>query len=141
MRWNLNSNACDVLGLGPRTAGLLATVGIRTVDELLVADSVCVAGRLKIASITADSILQWQHEARLLLALPELPSDGARYLAAAELSSVEQIGQLTPTELLAILESKRENSNDWLAKAPLPSIATVSEWIRTALQTKKSHAA
>ena len=107
MRWNLHSNACDVLGLGPRTAGILATVGVRTVASLLAVSAESIVRRVDDSSITAAVLASWQAEARLILDLPELPADAARLLGATGFHSAQQIRSSTPTELLAELETAR----------------------------------
>jgi len=142
MQWNLQSNVCDVLALGPRTAGRLATVEIRTVAELLAAKPQTVVVRLCEGSITPDILIAWQYEASLIVALPQLPASAARLLAAAGFRSAERIGYCTPTELLAAIETTQQKKpNGWLAKTTLPTVAEVGEWIHLARESKKSFAA
>lgn len=142
MRWNLHSNVCDVLALGPRTAGRLATVGIRTVAELVAAKPQAIVVRLHEDLISVDTFVAWQCEARLILTFPELPPAASRLLAAVGFDCAERIEHCTPTELLAAIEmSQQKTSVDWLAKTTLPTIAEVGEWIHLARQTKKSFAA
>ncbi len=141
MRWNLHSNACDVLGLGPRTAGQLATVGIRTVSELLAASADVAARRLRSPVISASALSAWQIEARLILELPNFPAEAARFLAAAGVPSAQRIRQLTPTEILALLETAQKKSDGWLATTSLPTVSTVSDWILLARDAEKSYAA
>ena len=142
MRWNLHSNAGDVLSLGPRTAGQLATVGVRSVAELLAAQPHAVAQRLQQRSLSAQTLVTWQCEARLILALPQLPATSARLLAAAGISSPERIRHCTPTELFALLEAAQQSCPEsWLAGTDLPSIAEISEWIRLAQLPEESFAA
>lgn len=142
MQWNLRSNVCDVLGLGPRVAGLLATVGIRTVAELLAAKPQAVGGRLRDRSLTTSTITAWQCEAQLILALPELPSTAARLLAAVGLDQARKISQFTPTELLANFEAAQlQNPDGWLAKTMLPTVAEVGNWIYLAQASENFHAA
>jgi len=142
MQWNLQSNVCDVLALGPRTAGQLATVGIRTVAELVMARPQVIAARIDKKSVTADVLSAWQCEARLILALPQLPTLAVRLLAAARFGSADRITHCTPTELLAAIETVQQNNlNGWLAETTLPTITEVGQWIHLAAQTKKSFAA
>ena len=142
MQWNLHSNVCDVLALGPRTAGRLATVGIRSVAELLAAKPLVVVGRLREVSISVDVFAAWQSEARLILALPKLPTMAVRLLAAAGLSSAERLGDCTPTQLLAAIETaQQKNPVGWLAETALPTVAEVGEWIHLARQSEKLRAA
>lgn len=141
MRWNHYSNASDALGLGPRAAGQLATVGIRTVAELLAANTEMAAMRLSKSTMTVEVLAEWQNEAALVLQLPELPSEAARFFAAAGIGSAERAKILTPTELLAALESAQKRSEGWLAKIALPSVGAISEWITLAQNTEKLRAA
>ena len=142
MQWNLQSNACDVLSLGPRTAGRLATVGITTVAELIAAKAPVVAERLDARSIVAETFAGWQREAQLIVGLPELPPTAARLLAAVGLATAEHIRHSTPTELLAALETgQQKNSTGWLAQTTLPSVTEVSRWIRIAAEPQNSYAA
>lgn len=140
MHWNLNSNAGDVLSLGPRTAGRLATVGIRSVAELLAAQPQAVARRLQGPS--SRVLVTWQCEARLILELPQLPATAARLLAAAEIGNADQIRRCTPTELFALLETAQQSHPEsWLAETDLPTIAEISDWIHAAQLPKNSFAA
>ncbi len=142
MQWNLQSNVCDVLALGPRTAGQLATVGIRTVAELVAAKPQAVASRLRETSITVAVLSAWQCEALLILALPQLQASAARVLAAAGYHSRERIAHCTPIELLASIETAQQKTpGGWLAKTELPTVAKVSGWIHLAQQTEKIRAA
>ena len=142
MRWNLNSNAGDVLSLGPRTAGRLATVGIRSVAELLAAKPPAVARRLQEQLLSPQVFAAWQYEARLILELPQLPGAAARLLAAAEIGNVERIRHCTPTELFAMLEAAQQSCPEsWLAETDLPSISELSGWIQLAQLPEKTFAA
>ena len=142
MQWNLHSNVCDVLALGPRAAGKLATIGIRTVAELAAARPQVAAARISEKPITADVIAAWQRESQLRVALPQLPAEAARLLAAAGFGTAHRLRLCSPTELLATIETaQQKNAANWLAETPLPSIAEASQWIHLARETKKSFAA
>lgn len=147
MRWNLQSNVCDVLALGPRTAGRLATVGIYTVAQLLAAKPQTTARRLAIPAeipveTPAEIIVQWQFEAQLLVAIPQLPPLAARTFAAVGLNTAAKINRTTPTQLLAALETAQQKKPDgWLAQTTLPTIVELSIWIRAAQPTENFYAA
>jgi predicted RecB family nuclease len=128
--WTWQSNACDVLGLGPRAAGRLATVGVRTVAELLTAKPQAAADK----QFSVDTIAAWQREARLLVSIPELTSDAARILAAVEIVSAERLARSTPTELIAKIESlwRSQEESSWLAKKLKPTTAEICSWIELA---------
>ena len=139
----MQSNAADILNLGPRTAGLLLTVGIRTVEQLLAAQPLEIEQRLSKSPIAAHTITVWQHEARLVLAAPELPVEAIRIFAAAGMSNLKKIASTTPTELLTALEvpaSEKKLSNA-AKKISAPAIVDVSNWIRSARKLLSDQAA
>ncbi len=142
MDWNLHSNVCDVLALGPRAAGKLATIGIRTVAELAAARPQVAAARISEKPMTADTIAAWQRESQLRVVLPQLPAEAARLLAAAGLGTAHRLGLCSPIELLATIETaQQKNAAGWLAETALPTVAEVGEWIHLAQSTKISCAA
>ncbi len=127
VNWTLRSNACDVLGLGPRAAGRLATVGVRTVQDLLAAKPQAAADK----QFSAETIAGWQREARLLIAIPALSSEAARILAAIEIASAERLARSTPTELIAKLEAlwRDPQEHSWLIAKAKPTSAEICAWI------------
>ena len=137
--WTLECNACDVLGLGPRAAGRLATVGVRTVAELLAIKPQAAADK----QFSAETIASWQREARLLVNVPELSSIAARILAAIEVASAERLARSTPTELIAKIEAlwQSRESHTWLANIAKPSTAEICAWIGVAQRSAIAHAA
>lgn len=124
------SNACDVLGLGPRAAGRLATVGVRTVAELLAAKPQAAADQ----QFSVETIAAWQREARLLVAVPQLSAAAARILAAIEIASAERLARSTPTELIAKIEAlwREPAGNSWLTAKAKPTTAEICAWIACA---------
>lgn len=131
--WTLESNAADVLSLGPRTAGRLMRLGLRTVAQLLAAKPQAVAERLRDERFTEKTVADWQREAQLLLEAPALASDAARLLAEAGFASAQRVARATPTELLAACEQT--------ATSPRPSVQEASGWIGCAQQALAREAA
>jgi len=141
--WTWQSNVCDVLGLGPRAAGSLARVGIYSVDDLLAVSPALVEVRLKDKKLSAETIGDWQREARLVVLLPELPPEAARLLAAAGYSCPEQIARCAPTELVIAYETlKQEHKHAaWVTDMKQPGIAEFCAWITCAKKSLHQHAA
>lgn len=135
--WTLHSNACDVLGLGPRAAGRLATVGVRTVQELLAAKPYAAADK----QFSVETIAAWQREARILIAVPALSSEAARILAAIDIASAERLARSTPTELIAKLEAlwRDPQAHSWLKAKSKPTSAEICAWIGLAHQSTFQH--
>jgi len=133
-KWTPHSNVADVLSLGPRTAGRLMQVGVRTVVELLAAKPEAVALRLDDERLSASTIELWQAESQLVLAMPTLPAYAARILAAIGFSNHEKIARSTPTELLGAFENAnaRGSSGGWLEKDSRPTITELASWIHCA---------
>jgi len=134
VHWNINSNVADVLSLGPRAAGRLAQVGVRTAAELLAIDAAVLASRLNAPQFSCEQLTCWQHETRLLLAAPQFSCETARLLVALGWTRLENIARVTPTELLAEIEKRKQekNSPTWLVNQPSHGVAEVSDWIRMA---------
>ncbi len=141
--WTLESNVADVLALGPRTAGRLLRLGVRSVGDLLAAKPQAVVERLKDSRFTVDTVADWQREAQLLIEAPDLPTEAARLLAMAGFSAVERVARATPTELLAALEQLADDpqSASWVSQLPQPDVKVVNTWIRCAQQSLAARAA
>ncbi len=141
------SNVADVLSLGPRTAGLLLRLGVRSVTQLLAAKTQAVAERLGDSRFNAEIVADWQREARLLIEAPTLPAEAARLLAIAGFSASHRVARATPTELLAAIEQLVEQLADdperasWVSQQPRPSVKEVNTWIRCAQQSLAVRAA
>lgn len=141
--WNYLSNAGDVLSLGPRTAGQLMRLGVRSVADLLAAKPQVIAQRLRDERFTAESVADWQREAQLLIEAPSLPIEAARLLASAGFSAAQRVARATPTELSAALEQLGDQPQraNWISQQPLPSVQEVNTWIRCAQQSLAARAA
>ena len=142
-QWTSQSYVADVLSLGPRTAGRLMQVGVRTVDDLFAANPQSVAQRLAEERFGAEIIEQWQREARLVLTTPDLPQNATRLLASMGYSSREKIARSTPTELLGAFETASQEGRigGGLEKNSPPSISELTKWIHCAQPSSKDLAA
>jgi hypothetical protein len=141
--WTLESNVADVLALGPRTAGQLLRLGVRSAGELLAAKPQAVVDRFKGSRFTAEIVADWQREAQLLIAAPNLSSEAARWLAVVGFSTAERVARATPFELLAALERLADDPQrcDWAALQAKPDVKEVNTWIRCVQQSLASRAA
>ncbi len=137
------SNVADVLSLGPRTAGRILRLGVRSVSQLLSAKPQVVAERLKDPRFNVGKIADWQREARLLIEAPDLPAEAARLLVAAGFSAAQRVARATPTELLAAVEQLADDPKraSWISQQPRPSVKEVNTWIRCAQQSLAVRAA
>ncbi len=128
---DLDRPICDAPSIGDSMAEHLGTVGIRTVQQLLVADATDIANRLNIPRVTASDILQWQQQATLVCRVPNLRGHDAQLLVAANVTNAEQLSQAVASELLAAV-SKIANSKVGqriLRNSRPPDLAEVTDWI------------
>jgi hypothetical protein len=102
-----------------------------------------VVERLKDSRFSAETVADWQCEARLLIEAPGLPSEVARLLVAAGFSAAQRVARATPTELLAAVEQLADDPEraSWVSRLPRPSVKEVNTWIRCAQQSLAVRAA
>jgi len=139
----LQSNVADVLSLGPRTAGRLMQVGVRTVQELLDASPQATAKRIADRRLSAVAIVAWQNEARLLVTVEGLSWEAAQILVAAGFTRAERIARGSPTAVLAAIEAiwSEESATNRFSATLQPAFADVSGWIAKARQAAEKRAA
>ncbi|MEL6372378.1 MAG: DUF4332 domain-containing protein [Pseudomonadota bacterium] len=93
----------DAPSIGPKTARRLQPLGILTVRDLLAADPEQTARRLKLRYVKAQTVVDWQDQARLVCAVPRLRGTHAQLLVGAGFRSVDAIAQAQGDDLFATL--------------------------------------
>ncbi|MBM3274124.1 MAG: DUF4332 domain-containing protein [Candidatus Sericytochromatia bacterium] len=124
--------AVEILGIGPVYAARLNAVGIRQVSSFLEAGHTR-NGRAKLAEATGISpklILTWINHADLIRVLGTGPVY-ARMLEDAGVDTVAELSTRNPHNLREAFEFVRERGGKTLVER-VPSVTTVSEWIRRA---------
>jgi predicted flap endonuclease-1-like 5' DNA nuclease len=124
--------AVEILGIGPVYAERLKAVGIRQASDLLEAGHTR-NGRAKLAEATGISpklILTWVNHADLIRVIGTGPVY-ARMLEDAGVDTVAELATRNPHNLREALEFVRERGGKTLVER-VPSVTTVSEWIRRA---------
>jgi hypothetical protein len=129
--------------IGGKMAERLATVGVRTVADLLNANPESSAQELDLPRVTAATIVRWQAEARLACRIPELRSCGAQLLVACGLTEPEQVAGAQVAELVAKVRavSRTTAGRRMLRGGEAPSAARVAAWIRHAAHMRPLEAA
>ena len=129
--------------IGPKTADRLAKVGIRTVADLLNADAEFTAEEVNVSHITAKIIASWQHQARLVCQIPDLPGYGAQLLVANGFTEPEQIAEAASEELvkkiLAFCQTKR--GQRILRSSEVPDAERIALWLESASHSRPVEAA
>lgn len=129
--------------IGPRTAEMMETIGIRTVEDLLSIAPDRLAEKLNHRRITASIIQQWQAQARLMCQIPELRGHDAQILVACHISTPENLAVQKPAELLAVVEpfSRTKEGERIIRTGRKPDLAEVTEWIQWAANARSMRAA
>ena len=94
----------DAPAIGPKMAKLLKPIGIQTVDDLLRADADQVAEQLQHRSTSAETVHQWQEQARLVCCIPQIRGHDAQILVACDITDPEKLGRMKPSQLLSIVD-------------------------------------
>ncbi|MFO0979560.1 MAG: DUF4332 domain-containing protein [Planctomycetaceae bacterium] len=129
--------------IGPRTAQMLHSIGVRTVEELLSMPPERIADKLNHRRITPTVIQQWQNQARLICQIPELRGHDAQILVAVGILTPEVLASRKPAELLAQVEPfvRTTEGERILRKGRKPDLAEVTEWIQWAANARPMKAA
>ncbi len=129
--------------IGPKTAKRLAKVGVRTVADLLNADPDSTATEIDVRHISATTIAEWQHQARLVCQIPELRGYGAQLLVACGLTQPEQIARTSANELVSQVLSFCETKEGQriLRSGDAPEQEKIAQWVEFAANSRPLEAA
>ena len=139
----LNRSTEDAPGIGPKTAGYLAKVGIRTVADLLRANPTSTAIELAIEHISETTITHWQQQARLMCRIPELRGYGAQILVACGFTTAEQIAGTSPQELVTKVQNLcgTKAGKRILQSLETPTTDKIRRWAENAARCRPLEAA
>ena len=120
--------------IGPKTAVRLTAIGIHTIEDLLQASPEEAASRIKFKHISARVIRDWQAQATLALAIPEMDSIAAQLLVAVGVRDIDDLANGDPDMLLNMLDEFCDTSDGQriLRDAAPPDEEELRGWIETA---------
>jgi len=129
--------------IGPKTASRLAQAGIRSVADLLSANPESVAEELDVSHIQAKTVAAWQHQARLVCQIPELPGYGAQLLVANGFTEPEQVAGSSIDELVGKLLAfcQTKEGQRIIRSGDAPERDKIAEWIECAAHRRPLEAA
>ena len=129
--------------IGPRTAQMMETIGVRTIEDLLSMAPDRLAEKLNHRRITSSVIQQWQAQSRLMCQIPELRGHDAQILVACRVTTPENLASKKPAELFAIVEpfSSSKEGERIIRNGRKPDLAEVTEWIQWAANARSLKAA
>ncbi len=128
---SLDDLVVDAPSIGPKTADRLLDANILTVRDLMLADPSRVAEQVAARHISAETIRDWQDQARLVMTIPFLRGTHAQLLVGAGYRSQEAITSVGSGELLAAVlrfSTTREGQRI-LRDGPPPAPDKVLAWL------------
>ncbi|MGI9479077.1 MAG: DUF4332 domain-containing protein [Hyphomicrobiaceae bacterium] len=126
--------------IGPKTAARFEAIGLYTVSDLLNADPQATADELKTRHITPRTIIEWQHQARLVCTLPGIRGGHAQLLVGAGLLSVDAIAETDPGEAMAAILRFAQTSagQSVLRDGRPPDLEKIHTWVKNAQDVRSA---
>lgn len=139
----LSSAVQDSPSVGPKTAQRLNAQSIYTVEQLLEANPETVARRLGHRRISADTVRQWQDQARIVCRIPNMRGHDAQMLVACQITSPETLTHMSPESVLrqVLTFAQSAEGQRVLRGNKEPDLAEVRDWIAWASQSRSLKAA
>ncbi|MEL6567642.1 MAG: DUF4332 domain-containing protein [Pseudomonadota bacterium] len=131
---NLDSPVVDAPSIGKRTARHLRRAEITTIGELLAAEPATVAEIINQRHISGQTILDWQDQTRLKMALPSLRVHDVQILVGSGIRDVDALKTASATSLFeaAILFARTPAAERIIHDADKPTRDEVDGWISKA---------
>ncbi|MCK4474908.1 DUF4332 domain-containing protein [Candidatus Bathyarchaeota archaeon] len=112
----------EISGVGKKTAAKLESVGITSVEDLIVEDPVVIAQRTKLSKKKIEKI---QATAQLLM-IPRIDGNKAMLLQKAGITSADKLADENPIRLFKKVANVTENSDD------TPTLEEIASYIKFA---------
>ena len=134
---SLADNLVDAPSIGPKTAKRFAGIGVTTVREFLAGEAGELATRLGTRWITADKIIDWQDQARLVCDVPGLCGYKSQLLVGVDCRSAKILVAEDAASLHARIVGFCATSagKRVLRSSAVPNQPEVAKWIRQAAQS------
>jgi predicted flap endonuclease-1-like 5' DNA nuclease len=135
---SLDSSVVDGPSIGPKTAERLHPHGIATIRDLLKVEPAALAVLLDSRQVTAETVVDWQDQARLVCTVPGLRGTHAQLLVGAGYRTAEAVAAAEADKLcadvLAFAASAR--GQRVLRNGDPPDIARIKGWLEAAQSVK-----
>ncbi|MDA1051112.1 MAG: DUF4332 domain-containing protein [Planctomycetota bacterium] len=123
----------DAPAIDATNVARLRKIGVMRIGDLLRLSAKSAASELHECGITADQIVSWKAQTRLLCEVPRLRGYDARILVACGITEPEQLYRLSPAELRAIVKDMAASSNGQalLLSGTEFELSRIADWIGT----------
>jgi len=134
----LDQDVVDGPAIGPKTAKRLYPHGIKTVRDLMRAEPATLAVLLDNRHITAQTITDWQDQARLVCMVPGLRGTHAQLLVGAGYRSADAIAAADADALCAavLAFAASKDGQRLLRNGDPPDIEKIKHWLEAARSVK-----
>lgn len=139
----LDSAIVDAPAIGPKTARMLNRAGVQTVAHLLQRSAAELAANISDRSVTAEVIVSWQQQSRLMCEIPELRGHDAQLLVACGYASIESLAAATATGIQAALTPfvQTKAGQRMLRSSAPPEHDEMAKWVAFAADRSQRRAA
>lgn len=143
VRLSREADIVEAPSIGPKTAGRLHVIGVKTVGDLLSLTPEEAAQRIKASHINAGVIKDWQAQAQLACTVPDLNGTNAQLLVGAGIYSLEDLGTADLDALVDAIElfATSKEGERLLRDGKPPARERVKGWIEAALSICENRSA
>lgn len=133
---NLEDDLERAPSIGPRMAERFAKLGIHTVQQFLAGEVNDMARRLDHRRVDEKTLVDWQHQARLVCRIPNLRGHDAQLLVACDIIDPETLLRMKADDLYAIVVpfAETREGQKILRSSKSPDMDEINDWIRWAKQ-------
>ncbi|MCA8987587.1 MAG: DUF4332 domain-containing protein [Planctomycetaceae bacterium] len=140
---SMESPIVEAPSIGPKTAKRFHKIGIKTVRQFLNADPDQMAEKINARHIPAQTLREWQAQARLMCCVPEVRGHDVQILVACGIDDVPKLARHRADDLLELV---LPFANTTLGKRILrsgktPDLEEVQNWIAWSQQSRRLDAA
>ena len=129
--------------IGPKSAARLAEFGVKSVHDLLRANSTELATQINDRNFKKETIVEWQIQAGLCCDVPNLRGHDAQILTATGIKNCQELSTADPASLLERVEAFVVTSAGQriLRGSTPPDRAEINDWITWAQNAARPNAA
>jgi predicted flap endonuclease-1-like 5' DNA nuclease len=134
LRLTPDDDVVDAPSIGPKTAGRLSILGVKTVGDLLALSPQEAAKRIKASHINAQVIRDWQAQALLACTVPDLSAGAAQLLVGAGVYTADDLADADAEFLLEAIQEFADTHDGQraLRGAEPPGLDEIEDWIAAA---------